>query len=192
MLNPEENKVDESTVEEVEEKEMTQKVQAEVEEISEANPENELATQLTEAQAKIDQLEDQVLRLNAEIANMQRSHARDRQESAKFRSQSLAQKLIEALDNLERALETPAQSEETQAFHKGVEMVYQQIIAAFEAENITKIDPMGQAFDPNFHQAVTTQPAEEGQDSDIVVNVLQKGYVLNDRVIRPAMVIVSQ
>ena len=92
---------------------------------------------------------------------------------------------------MERALAIEAKTEEGQAIHKGVEMVYDQILKAFKEEQIEQIDPIDQAFDPNFHQAVTTQPAEEGQDVDQVVAVLQKGYVLNDRVIRPAMVIVS-
>lgn len=149
------------------------------------------AEEIDQLKAQIDQLEDQTLRLQAEMANIQRSNSRDRQEAAKYRSQPLARGLVEALDNMERALAIEAKSEEGQAIHKGVEMVYDQILKAFKEEQIEQIDPIDQAFDPNFHQAVTTQPAEEGQDVDQVVAVLQKGYVLNDRVIRPAMVIVS-
>lgn len=149
------------------------------------------AEEIDQLKAQIDQLEDQTLRLQAEMANIQRSNSRDRQEAAKYRSQPLARGLVEALDNMERALAIEAKSEEGQAIHKGVEMVYDQILKAFKEEQIEQIDPIDQAFDPNFHQAVTTQPAEEGQDVDQVVTVLQKGYVLNDRVIRPAMVIVS-
>lgn len=149
------------------------------------------AEEIEQLKAQIDQLEDQTLRLQAEMANIQRSNSRDRQEAAKYRSQPLAKGLVEALDNMERALAIEAKTEEGQAIHKGVEMVYDQILKAFKEEQIEQIDPIDQAFDPNFHQAVTTQPAEEGQDVDQVVAVLQKGYVLNDRVIRPAMVIVS-
>lgn len=149
------------------------------------------AEEIEQLKAQIDQLEDQTLRLQAEMANIQRSNSRDRQEAAKYRSQPLAKGLVEALDNMERALAIEAKTEEGQAIHKGVEMVYDQILKAFKEEQIEQIDPIDQAFDPNFHQAVTTQPAEEGQDVDQVVTVLQKGYVLNDRVIRPAMVIVS-
>ena len=149
------------------------------------------AEEIDQLKAQIDQLEDQTLRLQAEMANIQRSNSRDRQEAAKYRSQPLARGLVEALDNMERALAIEAKTEEGQAIHKGVEMVYDQILKAFKEEQIEQIDPIDQAFDPNFHQAVTTQPAEEGQDVDQVVAVLQKGYVLNDRVIRPAMVIVS-
>lgn len=149
------------------------------------------AEEIDQLKAQIDQLEDQTLRLQAEMANIQRSNSRDRQEAAKYRSQPLAKGLVEALDNMERALAIEVKTEEGQAIHKGVEMVYDQILKAFKEEQIEQIDPIDQAFDPNFHQAVTTQPVEEGQDVDQVVAVLQKGYVLNDRVIRPAMVIVS-
>ena len=70
-------------------------------------------------------------------------------------------------------------------------MVHGQLLSALEREKVTMIDPLNEPFDPNFHQAVSTMPAEEGQATDVVVNVLQKGYQLDDRVIRPAMVIVS-
>ncbi|MBF0935637.1 MAG: nucleotide exchange factor GrpE, partial [Abiotrophia defectiva] len=100
--------------------------------------------------------------------------------------------LLDVADNLERALATPAESEDAKAIHKGIEMVYKQFQQAFEKEGISVIDPLNQAFDPNFHQAVSMMPAGEGQEADTVINVLQKGYLLQDRVLRPAMVIVAQ
>lgn len=151
----------------------------------------ELADQIKNLQRQLEEVEDKNLRLQAEIANMQRSNTRERQDAAKYRSQALAQKLLDVIDNLERALEVEVKSEDGAAVKKGVEMVYSQVVQAFKEEQIEMLNPINQPFDPNFHQAVTTQPAEEGQDSDIVVNVLQKGYLLNDRIIRPAMVIVS-
>lgn len=147
---------------------------------------------LAELEAKNDALEDQVLRLQAEIANMKRTNAKDRQDLAKYRSQKLATSMLEVVDNLERALQSEANSDDAKALKKGVEMVLSQLQNAFESENIKVIDPMGEKFDPNFHQAVSVMEAEEGQDSDVVINVLQKGYLLHERVIRPAMVIVSQ
>lgn len=159
--------------------------------LDEDTTKKELADQLADLERKLEEKEDRSLRLQAEIANMKRSSTRERQDAAKYRSQSLAQKLLDAMDNLERALEVEAESEDAQAVKKGVEMVYNQIIQAFKEENIEVLNPIHEAFDPNFHQAVTTQPAAEGEDTDVVVNVLQKGYLLNDRVIRPAMVIVS-
>ncbi|MGF3072456.1 nucleotide exchange factor GrpE [Facklamia sp. P12934] len=162
-----------------------------VNEETEAAPVEEVSSIEDELRESIQNLEDRNLRLQAEIANMQRSNSRERQEAAKYRSQSLANKLIDAIDNLERALQIKASSEESQAIHKGIQMVYDQILQAFKEEKIEVINPLNETFDPNYHQAVTTQPAAEGQDTDIVVNVLQKGYILNDRIIRPAMVIVS-
>lgn len=159
--------------------------------LDEDTTKKELADQLADLERKLEEKEDRSLRLQAEIANMKRISTRERQDAAKYRSQPLAQKLLDAMDNLERALEVEAESEDAQAVKKGVEMVYNQIIQAFKEENIEVLNPINEAFDPNFHQAVTTQPAAEGEDTDVVVNVLQKGYLLNDRVIRPAMVIVS-
>lgn len=147
---------------------------------------------LAELEAKNDALEDQMLRLQAEIANMKRTNAKDRQDLAKYRSQKLATSMLEVVDNLERALQSETNSDDAKALKKGVEMVLSQLQNAFESENIKVIDPMGEKFDPNFHQAVSVMEAEEGQDSDVVINVLQKGYLLHERVIRPAMVIVSQ
>lgn len=139
-----------------------------------------------------EQLEDQVLRLQAEIANMRRTHTRDRQEAAKYRSANLASKLVDALDNLERALESEIESEDGLALKKGVEMVYQQLIQGFNEENIEVVNPLNEPFDPNFEQAVSVMPAEEGVEDNTVVHVVQKGYKIDNRVIRPAMVIVAQ
>lgn len=156
-----------------------------VEEVVEEDP-------LTVLQSEKDALEERVLRLQAEIANMQRINTKERQDSAKYRSQKLATEMLDVIDNLDRALDTPTTSEDANALKKGVEMVVAQVKNAFERENITMIDPVGEKFDPNFHQAVSVMPGEEGQESDTVINVLQKGYLLHDRVLRPAMVIVSE
>lgn len=82
--------------------------------------------------------------------------------------------------------------EESEGLKKGLEMVMTTFRTALKNEGIEEINPVNEAFDPNFHQAVQTQPVEEGQESDTVVTVLQKGYVLKDRVLRPRMVIVAQ
>ena len=152
----------------------------------------EAEDQVSQLEAEKEALSDQLLRLQAEIQNMRRINQRERQDAAKYRSQSLASYLLDVADNLERALATPAESEDAKAIHKGIEMVYKQFQQAFEREGISVIDPLNQAFDPNFHQAVSMMPAGEGQEADTVINVLQKGYMLQDRVLRPAMVIVAQ
>ena len=143
-------------------------------------------------EAENSQLEDQILRLQAEMQNIQRRNTRERQEAAKYRSQKLATALLEAIDNLERALATEADSEDAKSLLAGVEMVHGQILQIFADESIEVIDPAGEAFDPNYHQAVSTTPAQDDQESDEVAQVLQKGYQLEDRVIRPAMVVVTE
>ncbi|MRI82654.1 nucleotide exchange factor GrpE [Fundicoccus ignavus] len=190
----EENKhVEESTVTEETAVEETV-VESEEETVDETIEQTETDAkkdELAELKAANAALEDRALRLQAEISNMQRTNARDRQNAAKYRSQSLATNLLEVVDNFERALTTEVTSDDALTLKKGIEMVHGQLLSALEREKVTMIDPLNEPFDPNFHQAVSTMPAEEGQATDVVVNVLQKGYQLDDRVIRPAMVIVS-
>ncbi|MBG9982331.1 nucleotide exchange factor GrpE [Aerococcaceae bacterium DSM 111020] len=152
----------------------------------------EQPTEIEKLEKKNEELEDRVLRLQAEISNMQRRNTKERQDASKYRSQALATSLLDALDNLHRALETEVEGEEAKTLHKGVEMVLEQINRAFEEEKITAIDPLNEPFNPEYHQAVSMVPGEEGQESQSVIQVLQKGYILNDRVIRPAMVIVVE
>ncbi|WP_245578436.1 nucleotide exchange factor GrpE [Atopobacter phocae] len=154
--------------------------------------EEETKSEADLAAEKIAALEDQVLRLSAEMANIQKRQARERQDLAKFRSQSLAQELLPALDNLERALLLKSTTEEAKNIQSGVTMVKESILAAFKHEGIEVIDPLNELFDPSFHQAVQVVPVEEGETPDTVAQVLQKGYMLKERVLRPAMVLVRQ
>lgn len=155
----------------------------------------ETKTELTneeKLQQEVEKLNDQVYRLSAEISNIQKRNAKERQDAAKYRSQSLAQNLLNVIDNLERAIASPSESEEAQNLKKGVEMVYEGFLYALKEEGIEEIDALNQPFDPTLHHAVQTVPVEDGQEADRVVQVYQKGYKLKDRVLRPSMVIVSQ
>ena len=165
----------------------TEEFQETVEETEEVEPSVE-----EKLQQEVSQLNDQVYRLSAEIANIQKRNAKERQDAAKYRSQSLAQNLLNVIDNLERAIASPSESEEAKNLKKGIEMVYEGFLYALKEEGIEEIEALNQPFDPNKHHAVQVIPAEEGQESDVVVQVFQKGYMLKDRVLRPAMVIVSQ
>lgn len=182
------NEAEEVTTSDVESEEVEVEAVAETEAVEQDAEFDELET----LKEQTEQLEDQVLRLQAEIANMRRTHTRDRQEAAKYRSANLASKLVDALDNLERALESEIESEDGLALKKGVEMVYQQLIQGFNEENIEVVNPLNEPFDPNFEQAVSVMPAEEGVEDNTIVHVVQKGYKIDNRVIRPAMVIVAQ
>lgn len=155
------------------------------EEAAEVSEETELNQQLEEAQ-------DRYLRVQAELANIQKRNAKERQDAAKYRSQSLATELLPVIDNLERALEIEVDDEKAVNFKKGVEMVYNMMVEALKNEKIEAINPINEPFDPNFHMSIQVQEAEEEQEPDTVINVIQKGYKLNDRILRPAMVVVAQ
>jgi molecular chaperone GrpE len=182
------NVVDESV--EIIEPETSEETTTDAPEVSEE--ETQEVSELDKLKQENEELDDKILRLQAEMANMRRINTRERSEAAKFRSQNLASSLLEVIDNLERALQTETPSEDGQALKKGVEMVHNQFKNAFEKEKIETIDPLNEEFDPNFHQAVSVMPAGEGQESNHVIQVLQKGYRIDNRVIRPAMVIVSE
>jgi len=166
-------------------------------EVESANEEvaEETMTEVSEVdalKATLAETEDRLLRLQAELANIQKRNTKERQDAAKYRSQSLAQELLPVMDSLERALEIEVEDEKSLNLKKGLEMVMNLFKEAFAKEGVTAIDPIGQPFDPNFHQSIQVQPAGEGQEPDTVVAVVQKGYALKERVLRPAMVIVAQ
>lgn len=149
------------------------------------------AEELETVKSELQQKEDAYLRLQAELANVQKRNRQERETDAKYRSQSLAKELIVVIDNLERALDIET-TEENTSLKKGIEMAYDSFIQALKNEEIQVVNPLNEAFDPNYHQAVQTVPLEEGQEEGTVVAVHQKGYTLHERVLRPAMVAVAQ
>lgn len=171
--------LDETQVQEEVEKEV--EVEAAIEE-----------TEIDLLKQKNAELEDQNLRLQAEMVNMRNRNQKDREQAAKYRSQDLAKELLPAIDNLERALDAEVDEAQGEALKKGVEMVLENLKQALKAHGIEAIEALGQEFDPNVHQAVQTVPVEEGGEANIVVQEFQKGYKLYDRVLRPAMVVVAQ
>lgn len=148
--------------------------------------------EVEELTSKFNEMEDKFLRARAEIANMSNRNKNEREQLVRYRSQDLGKKLLPAIDNLERALATEVTDDQGASLKKGVEMVLESLTVALKEEGITEIKAEGETFDPNLHQAVQTVPAEGDVEPDTVVNVLQKGYQLHDRVLRPAMVIVAQ
>jgi molecular chaperone GrpE len=141
---------------------------------------------------KFSEMEDKFLRARAEIANMSNRNKNEREQLIRYRSQDLGKKLLPAIDNLERALATEVTDDQSASLKKGVEMVLETLTVALKEEGITEIKAEGETFDPNLHQAVQTVPAEDDVAPETIVNVLQKGYQLHDRVLRPAMVVVAQ
>lgn len=188
--------VTEEKVEAKEEKEDVLEETAECEEektsLEEEGVKEPQEDELTQLEQALQEKEEQVLRLSAEIANIQRRHKTEVQNAAKYRSQSLATQMLSSIDNLERALAIEADDEASENMKRGIQMVLESMQHAFKEEGIEEINPKGEIFDPNFHQSVSSVPLEEGQEANTVVEVYQKGYVLKDRVLRPAMVVVAQ
>lgn len=168
---------------------------AQVEKDTEEKIEQETVSEEDDEKAKlkqeIEELKARNLRIQADLENFRKRTKTEREAAAKYRSQSLAEQLLPALDNFERALAVEVKSEESQSILTGVDMVYRQFVEALEQEGIEEIEALGEPFDPHKHQAVMQEKSEE-YDSGIVSEVLQKGYQLKERVIRPSMVKVSE
>jgi molecular chaperone GrpE len=148
----------------------------------------DLATLLAEAQAKIAAYHDQLLRAHAEVENVRRRAQEDVAKARKFGTESFAENLIPVRDSLEAALAHENQSPED--WRQGVESTLRQLNSAFERNQMREIAPApGEAFDPHRHQAISTAPSEHPQGT--VAQTLQKGYLIADRVLRPALVMVS-
>lgn len=146
---------------------------------------------IQELEAKIEEMDNRYLRLQADFDNSRRRAKLDMEAAQKYRVQSIAGNLVEALDNFERATKIEADNEQTKSLLQGMEMVYKGIIDALAKEGIEPINSVGEEFDPRLHQAVM-QVQDENFGSNIVVEEFQKGYLLKDRVIRPAMVKVNE
>ena len=150
------------------------------------------AQQIADLKAQLDEKDDQLLRAQAEIVNMQNRNKKEQAALLKYDGQALAKDVLPVLDNLERALATQADDEAAQQLKKGVEMVYGHLQDALKKHGVTEVAAAGEKFDPNIHQAVQTVPVDDDHPADTVVQVLQRGYLLKDRTLRPAMVVVSQ
>ncbi|OAU11709.1 heat shock protein GrpE, partial [Lacticaseibacillus rhamnosus] len=139
-----------------------------------------------------DAFEDKYLRAAAEIQNMNARFEKEQQKMLKYDGQKLAKAILPVVDNLERALATEAKDDSAASLKKGVQMVYDHLERALKENGITAIDGAGDKFDPNTQQAVQTVAADDKHPADTVAQVLQKGYYLKDRVLRPAMVVVAK
>lgn len=152
---------------------------------------SELEVKVADLETQLEEKENRYLRLQADFDNSRRRAKLDFEAAQKYRSQSLISDLLPVLDNFERALNVETDNEQTKSVLQGMEMIYRSLLDAMKKEGVEPIDAVGKEFDPHFHQAVM-QVSEEGYDSNIVVEEFQKGYILKDRVIRPAMVKVNQ
>lgn len=141
---------------------------------------------------QIADLKDRLLRAMAEVENVRRRADRDRQETSKYATTALARDLLTVADNLRRALDAVPEDahdgdETLTGLMTGVEMTERELLSAFDKHGIKPIDPLGEKFDHNFHQAMF-ELENTGQPPGTIVQVVQTGYVIQDRLLRPAMV----
>ena len=152
----------------------------------------ELEQALAEALAKVDEQKDSVIRAAAEVDNIRRRAALDVDKARKFALEKFANELLPVLDNMDRALMgTNPEDEATKAIYEGVDLTRKAFLTAVEKFGVKQIDPQGQAFNPEQHQAIGMQPSADFPANTVML-VMQKGYELNERLLRPAMVMVSQ
>lgn len=148
-------------------------------------------SKLQEKEKEAKDLYDRYLRLSAEMENFKKRAEKEKSETYKFANETLLKELIPVLDNLERALDHGQETENAQALILGVEMIHKSLWAVLEKYGVTRVEALGEKFDPNFHEAVMVQEVA-AQDPGVVITQMQKGYLLHNRLIRPAMVVVSK
>lgn len=186
--------------------EVTEELQPEVvnEETQQEEQTKQQADPLALAQARVAELEayiadadkreqDIQLRAQAEIQNIRRRTEQDVEKAHKFALEKFSKELLNVVDNLERgldALDKAVTDETTQALVDGVEMTHKEFVNTLAKFGVVAIGEIGEAFNPELHEAISMQPAE-GIESNHISSILQKGYTLHGRVIRPAMVIVA-
>ena len=171
-----------------------EKLQAEAEiDPSESTEDQEEQTvnEVEELQQKLSTLGEQLLREQAEMQNVRRRAQRDVESAHKFALEKFATELLSVVDNLERAIGAiDAEDESQKAVAEGLELTLKTFIDVLTKHSVVPVDPEGQPFDADLHQAVSMVPNAE-VEPNTVINVFQKGYTLNGRLIRPAMVVVS-
>jgi molecular chaperone GrpE len=154
-----------------------------------AEPDNALE----QALARIATLEDEFLRFRAEAENQRRRVMKDAESARKFAAEKLLQELLPVADTLMRGLEVAKGEKATvENLIEGKEATMRMLAKALENNGVKEINPVGEAFNPEWHQAMSVQPAADGVAPNSVVAVFQRGYMLNERLLRPALVVVSQ
>ncbi len=163
-------------------------VEKNLENNSEDNPENNL-------EKKIEELNDKLLRSLAENQNLRKIQEKEREDLIKYSSSSFAREILNLADNLERAFglfkDNPKfKSDEFKDTMLGIELIEKELVNSFDKNGIKSFESVGKKFDPNFHQALNEVESE--QEDGVVINEIQKGYMLNDRLLRPALVSISK
>ena len=152
-----------------------------------------LQEQLDAAEAAAGMARDELLRVQAEMQNLRRRTEQDIEKAHKFGQEKFSTELLAVMDNLERSAAAAEASEDeaVRAIKEGVELTLKGFMDCFKRFSIEAVDPLGEPFDPQLHQAMSIQESPDAEPNSVIA-VMQKGYTLHGRVIRPAMVMVSK
>ena len=162
------------------------------EEETEADPLDDLNAKLEEAMAQLEGYRDQALRAEAEMQNVRRRAERDVANAHKFGLEKFLGNLVPVVDSLEKAIEAAEQAGKADdPIVEGVQLCLKLLLDLLEKENVKVLDPVGEPFDPQFHEAMSMIENPDVEPNSVVL-VVQKGYVLNERLVRPAMVMVAK
>lgn len=174
--------------------------EAQIEEVHLDDPLEEAIARVQELEQELADLQEEwvkreqevALRARAEVENIRRRAEQDVEKAHKFALEKFSKDILNTIDNLERALAIPAnmQDESVKALFDGVELTLKELLSTVARFGVEPVGVVGEAFNPDLHQAISMQPTENFETNQITV-VLQKGYLLNGRVIRPAMVMVA-
>ena len=171
--------------------EQTSEEQATQEE-KELSEEEKLQKQLEEAQQTIEDQKDKYLRLSAEFDNYRKRTLKEKAELIKNGGEKAISAILPILDDLERALANMQKLDDIQAMYDGIDLIHQKFLKTLSQEGLQKMEPVGEAFDTDFHEAIALVPAPEEAQKGKVLDCVQTGYKLNDKVIRHAKVVVAQ
>ncbi len=150
-----------------------------------------LSEQLDSALKQANTHKDTALRAKAETENIRRRAEREVSSASKFALERFAKEILDVVDSLEKALEHPAESKAQSAMHEGIELTYKLLLDTLNKFHIQQISPLGENFDPGLHEAMVMQESDEHEPNSVMM-VVQAGYQLNGRLIRPARVIVAK
>ena len=162
------------------------------EEQAELTPEEAVTEEHEEAKNIIEEQKDKYLRLSAEFDNYRKRTLKEKAELIKNGGEKAISAILPILDDLERALENMQKTDDLKAIHEGIDLIYQKFLKNLTQEGLEKMNPIGENFDTDYHEAVALVPASAEEQKGKVLDCVQTGYKLNDKVIRHAKVVVAQ
>lgn len=191
MQKNQETEVNQEQTEQVQEEKAAEETQSE-EKAEELSAEDRMQKELEEANQKVEEMKDKYLRLSAEFDNFRKRTLKEKAELIKNGGEKTISAILPILDDLERALANMQKADDVQAMYEGIDLITQKFLKALSQEGLQKMEPVGEVFDTDFHEAIALVPAPAEDQKGKVLDCVQTGYKLNDKVIRHAKVVVAQ